>query len=125
MGGRGSWSRTASQMPNLKHAIIRRSKISDYLLNPKKSKGKQKFFSSLGYNMRNQARMQNDIRDAMKDAKVRISEPNKYGTVHIQANLEIGINKKGKVVSGWIIRKGSKTPELSTVRPYRKGKDDF
>ncbi len=125
MGGRGAWSRTASVMPNLNHAVIRRAKISDYLLNPKKSKGKQKFFASLGYNMRNQARMQKDIRDAMEDTKVRISEPNRYGRINIQANIEIGINKKSKVVAGWIIRKGSKYPELSTVRPYRGKRDDF
>lgn len=125
MGGRGTWSRTALAMPNLNRAIIRRAKVSDYLLNPKKSKGKQKFFKSLGYNMKNQARMQSDIRDAMKTAKVRISESNKYGTVHIQANIEIGISKKKKVVAGWIIPKGKKYPELSTVRPHRGKRDDF
>lgn len=125
MGGRGAWSRTAAHMPNLGRAKIKRSRISDYLLNPKKSKGKQEFFKSLGYNMKNQARMQSDIKKAMKNARVRISEPNKHGTVHIQANIEIGISKKGTVVAGWIIRKGEKYPELSTVGPHRGKKDDF
>lgn len=125
MGGRGAWSRTASVMPNLNQAMIRRAKISNYLLNPKKSKGKQKFFNSIGYNMKNQARLQKDIREAMKGARVRISEPNRYGRINIQANIEIGITKKSKVVVGWIVRKGSKHPELSTVRPYRGKRDDF
>ena len=64
-------------MPNRKRAIIRRSRVSDYLLNPKKSKGKQKFLAGLGYNMRNQARLQNDLRDGLENSRVRISEPNK------------------------------------------------
>lgn len=125
MGGRGTWSRTAARMPNMNKAIIRRSKISNYLLNPKKSADKQRFFADLGYNMRNQARLQKDIMEAMKDARVRISEPNRFGTVHYQANIEIGINKKSKVVVGWIVRKGSSEPELSTARPYRGKRDDF
>ncbi len=112
-------------MPNLNKAVIQRARVSDYLLNPKKSKGKQKFFASLGYNMKNQARFQSDIREAMKTARVRASEPNDYGRVHIQANIEIGINRRAKVVVGWVVDKGSTIPKLSTVRPYRGKRDDF
>lgn len=33
--------------------------------------------------------------------------------------------KKRTVVLGWILRKGSSSPELATARPYKGKKDDF
>lgn len=125
MGGRGAWSYISNEIVNRTRAVIRRSRVSDYLLNPKKSKGKDKFLRSLGYNMRNQARLQKDLRDGLKGNRARVSEPNAHGTVHIQVNMEIGLNKKAMVVTGWILKEGSKTPELSTVRPFKPRKDRF
>lgn len=87
--------------------------------------GKQKFFAMLGCITTIQARLQSDVREAMKTARVRVSEPNTHGTVHIQANIAIGLNEKKTVVCGWILRKGSKNPELSTMRPHKGTKDDF
>lgn len=124
MGGRGKWSYTRAHMIRYKYAVIARSRISNYLLNPSKSKGKEKFLRGLGYNMKNQKRLQEDLRKGLQENKARYSEPNKYGTVHIQVNMEIGVSKRSKVVTGWILRKGSNKPELSTVRPYKE-KDKF
>ena len=124
MGGRGAWSYVSREIVNRKKVIIRRSRISDYLLNPLKSKGKAEFLRKLGYNMKNQARLQRDLRDGLKANQARVSEPNKYGTVHIQVNMQIGIDRKASVVTGWIIRKGNSVPELSTVRPL-KSRDRF
>lgn len=125
MGGRGAWSGTSSRMRGYKRAIITRGRVSNYLLNPSKSRGKAAFLKSLGYNMRNQARLQSDIRDGLKKNRARYTEPNKFGRIHFQVNMTIGINKKAKVATGWFMDKGTAAPQLATIRPYRGKKDDF
>lgn len=54
-----------------------------------------------------------------------VSEANKYGRIHFQVNMEIGISKRVKVVTGWHIDKNSKEPVFDTLRPYRGTKDDY
>lgn len=112
-------------MRNFRHAVIARARASDYLLNPSKSKGKAGFLRALGYNMRNQSRLQSDIRDGLGSNRARHSEPNAYGRIHFQVNMELGIGKRAKVVTGWCMDRGDKAPKLLTVRPYRGKKDDF
>lgn len=125
MGGRGAWSGTASRLRNYRNAVIERRRVSDYLLNPAKSKGKAEFLRLLGYNMKNQARLQADIRDGLRDSKARYTEANKYGRIHFQVNMKIGLNKKAEVVTGWFMDKGDTAPKLASLRPYRGKKDDF
>ncbi len=125
MGGRGAWSGTTSRLRNYKRAVIVRSRVSDYLLNPFKSKGKSEFLKSLGYNMRNQARLQADIRNGLKQNKARYTEPNRFGRVHFQVNMVIGLNKEMRVATGWFMSKGDTAPQLASVRPYRGKRDDF
>lgn len=125
MGGRGAWSGTAARLLRYKEAVIRRDRISNYLLNPSKGSGKAEFLRGLGYNMRNQARLQADIRRGLGENRARRSEPNAYGRVHFQVNMEIGVSKRRKVVTGWFMDKGASVPELATMRPYKGKKDDF
>lgn len=125
MGGRGSWSRTTARMRNHRNAVIQRSRVSDYLLNPSKSGGKAEFLRSLGYNMRNQARLQEDIRKGLSENRARVSEPNRFGRVHFQVNMVIGVSRRARVVTGWYMNRGDRAPTLSTVRPYRGKRDDY
>lgn len=125
MGGRGAWSHTKSRIPDFSKAIIRRSKLSDYVLNPEKSKGKDKFLKTLGYSMKNHERLKEDLLQGLKDNPVRVSEPNKYGRIHYQVNMEIGISKKAKVATFWSEGKHDKVPKFATLRPYKPKKDDF
>ena len=110
MGGRGAWSYTTARMRNYRNAVIQRQRVSNYLLNPSKSRGKAELLRSLGYNMRNQAR---------------VSETNKYGRTYFQVNMTIGISRKEKVVTGWYMGKGDAAPILTTLRPYHGKKDDY
>lgn len=125
MGGRGAWSGVSSRMMGYRRAVIACGRVSNYLLNPSKSRGKAAFLKSLGYNMRNQARLQSDIRDGLKNNRARYTEPNKFGRIHFQVNMTIGIDKKAKVVTGWFMNKGDSVPRLSTIRPYHGKKDEF
>ncbi len=125
MGGRGAWSGTSARLRNYRRAVIARERVSDYLLNPTKSKGKSEFLRSLGYNMRNQAHLREDIRAALKVSRARYTEPNRLGRVHFQVNMTIGLDSKAKVVTGWFMNKGDAAPQLATMRPYRGKKDDY
>lgn len=125
MGGRGKWSYTSGRIVNYNKAVIRRNKISDYVLNPSKAKGKDKFLKSLGYSMKNHERLKKDLLQGSKNNPVRVSEPNKYGRIHYQVNMEIGIDKKAKVVTVWVKDKGDSAPRFETLRPYKGKKDDF
>lgn len=125
MGGRGAWSGVSFRLRNYRRAVIVRSRISDYLLNPLKSKGKSDFLKALGYNMKNQAHLQADIKNGLKSNKARYTEPNKFGRVRFQVNMVIGLNKKARVATGWFMNKGDAAPQLASLRPYRGKKDDF
>ena len=125
MGSRGVWSYTRSRMSDFNKAKIRRSKLSNYVLNPNKSKGKHKFLKSLGYSMKNHERLKKDLLQGLKENPVRVSEPNKYGRIYYQVNMEIGISKKSKVATFWAKGKHDKAPKFVTHRPYKPKKDDF
>lgn len=125
MGGRGAWSYTTARMRNYRNAVIQRQRVSNYLLNPSKSRGKAELLRSLGYNMRNQARLQDDIRNGLGRNRARVSETNKYGRTYFQVNMTIGISRKEKVVTGWYMGKGDAAPILTTLRPYHGKKDDY
>lgn len=125
MGGRGAWSYTQSRLPNIKSVTIRRSKLSDYLLNPKKSKGKAEFLKSLGYSMKNHERLKKDLLQGLKNNRVRVSEPNEYGRIHYQVNMKLGITKKAMVTTFWVKGKRDEAPRFETLRPYKGKKDDF
>lgn len=114
-----------SRMTNYKKAIIRRSTISDYLLNPSKSKGKSDFFNELGYNMKNQSRFQQDIRNGLKTNKAKKTFDNKHQRIYFQVNMEMGLNKKKMVKTYWHIDNNSNIPILGTVIPLNKKKDKF
>ena len=75
--------------------------------------------------MKNQARLQEDIRKGLKGNRARRSEPNAYGRVHFQVNMVIGISRRELVVTGWFMDKGDSAPTLATVRKYHGKKDDF
>ncbi len=119
------WSHTTARLRNYRRARIPRDKVSDYLLNPSKSKGKAEWLAGLGYNMRNHARLVSDIRKGLASNRARVSEPNKHGRVHFQVNMELGISRKEKVVTGWFMNKGDAVPTLTTIRPYHGVKDDY
>ena len=125
MGGRGAWSGTSARLRNYQRVKIPRAKISNYLLNPSKAKDKARFLKQLGYNMKNQARLQKDIREGLKNNRARYSEPNRFDRIHFQVNMELGIDKKAKVVVGFVMDKGDKAPRLETIRPYHGKRDDF
>ena len=75
--------------------------------------------------MKNNARLKGDLRRGLSENRALVSEPNKFGRVHFQVNMTIGITRKEKVVTGWFMNKGDRAPTLNTIRPYHGSKDDY
>lgn len=111
-------------MPNYRHAEILRNKLKNYLLNPSKSNGKTAFFNSLGYNMKNWKRFENDIRKGLKNNRAEMVIRNKYGhEVKVyNVNMELGINKRAIVLTSWQRDADSKIPRLITAYPAKEKK---
>lgn len=114
------YSYTASRMPRFKHAEIPRPKIRDYLVSPKNTEGKSAFFKSIGYTTRNADKLVRDIREGLRRNKALVTKRNKFGRVHIQVTMELGVTKRVKVTTGWCIEPGEKNPKLITAYPCRE-----
>jgi len=125
MGGRGAAFRTTSYTGNIKNAIIPSSKLKNYLLNPSKDPAKSRFFHSLGYNMSNYKRLRKDILQGLKQNKLLEFKPNRHGGVAFQVNMDLGISKKGRVVTGWMLDKNATSLKFITARPHRGKKDEY
>lgn len=110
--------KTKHRLPNYKKAIIEKPKLKNYLLNPNKSKGKEAFFNSLGYNMKNSDRMIVDIKSELGNNKARETRRNEYG-IFYAVDVNIGINRKTRVTTIWNVSKSSKSPNFITAYPKR------
>lgn len=126
MGGRGASSGVSRdkygnpkhRLLNYKKAIIEKPKLKNYLLNPNKSKGKEAFFNSLGYNMKNSDRMIVDIKSELSNNKARKTRQNEYGAFYA-VDVNIGIDRKAKVTTIWNVNKSTKSPKFVTAYPKR------
>lgn len=123
MGGRGSKSGVINRLPNYKNAVIPRDKLKNYLLNPNKDPGKSAFFNSLGYNLANYKRLESDIRKELEKNPAIQYAPNRYGHRAYSVYMNLGINKKESVLTGWQIDSGDNRPRLITAhKNEKKGK---
>lgn len=106
-------------MPNYKNAVIARNKLKNYLLNPSKSPSKAKFFNGLGYNMKNFKRFESDIRKGLEGNRAVETIKNKYGheVKAYSVKMELGIDKRAMVLTGWQTDQGSKKPRFITAYP--------
>ena len=122
MGGRGASSgvKNNHRLPNYKNAIIARNKLKNYLLNPKKSDGKNVFFNSIGYNMKKYKWMERDLRSGIANNKP-YEITNRYGNTAraYNVNMPLGVNKKVIVVTGWRYDENSKKPRFITAYPAK------
>ncbi|HEO7923651.1 TPA: hypothetical protein VBN08_001210 [Streptococcus agalactiae] len=125
MGGRGQKFFLKGKGKNIsKDALIKRNKLKNYLLNPTKSNGKSAIFTDLGYNMSNWKRLEKDIRSgllqAAKDDTLKLNRVNKKGEGIYNAEMSLGIGKKRKMVTGWIVKDTSGVLNFVTAFPSRK-----
>lgn len=113
----------ANRLPNYAKAIFPKDKGGNYLLNPSKEPNKSALFKGLGYNMKNADRFEADIRQGLAKNKATLFAPNQHGTP-AQVVMDLGINKTEKILTAWIIPKGSNTPSFVTAYKARVKEDD-
>lgn len=115
--------RTAvNRLPNHAKAVFPKNKFKNYLLNPTKEPNKSRVFSKIGYNMKNAERLEADIRKGLKENKATVFAPNKYGTP-VQVEMVLGIDKQRKIVTAWMINKGTNIPRFVTAYPAEEVKE--
>lgn len=101
MGGRGASSSKTIKI-NYKKAVIPKGKTGNYLLNPSNTnnQGKSKLFNSIGYNMKNKSRLEEDLLKGLKDNKAKMQREYNGNKVY-QVDMLLGINKKIKFKTIW------------------------
>lgn len=119
MGGRGASSGFISKVPNAERATIADSKITKYLLAPDKKHYAE--FVSVGYTKDNPERLKRDLLNGLSENSAKVYDANSYGNVSFEVDMMLGVTRKAKFRTGWIIEKGKTNPRFVTA--HRIGVD--
>ncbi|HHZ19814.1 MAG TPA: hypothetical protein GX391_04765 [Firmicutes bacterium] len=94
-------------------------KLTEYALNPDHPIGQNKakvFKSALGYNKSNANLLIKQIYDKLPQSEAIVGKLDQYGQRYTMDMLITGVNGNTAIVrTGWIIKPGSDTPELTTL----------
>ena len=120
MGGRGKAYTVINKLPNYSRAVFPRNKFKNYILNPSKDKDKAEFFSSIGYNMKNYERLQQEIQRKLKTNKALQYTTDEKGNTAYQVNMKLGLTDRRMVTTAWIIRKGETVPQFVSAYSNKK-----
>ena len=106
-------------LPNLENARINPKKLTEYALNPEHPVGGNKakvFESTLGYNKSNADDLMNEVYNKLYESDATLGKLDEYGQRYTVDMNITGPNGSSKIVrTGWIIKKGSKIPDLTTI----------
>ncbi|WP_374755656.1 DUF6883 domain-containing protein [Dyadobacter jiangsuensis] len=114
-----------SKLPNCSEAVISRSKIEHYLLNPAHCEGKSKamFFSKFGYSLANSSDFHESLRAlACESLIIHIEERPPFGTrITTEGTLHTPDLRNPRVRIGWFFDRDDpkNIPRLITVIPVR------
>ena len=108
------------KLPNRENALIERSKLCGYLLNPNHPQGRHKaaFFARLGYTIDRWELLEADLRQYHLDLDVYAEKASQYGAkyeIHGPITGPNGVS--GDCVTVWIVETGSRIPRLVTAYP--------
>ena len=111
--------RAKNIIPNVGNASIDSRKLTDYALNPEHPVGGNKakvFESALGYNKSNAEEFMQQIYEKLPGGRATLGKLDEFGqryTVDISITGPNG--NTVEVRTGWIIKKASDTPALTTI----------
>jgi hypothetical protein len=107
-------------LPNYQRAIIPRSKLEDYALNPAHKEGKHKarlFKSILGFEKADWQKLEKIILDELPYYEAILTREDKWGKYYSVSLLIVGsTGKKAIVQTIWIIETGKDYPSFVTPR---------
>src|SRR5437879_3514399 len=111
-------------LPNYQNAVIPRSKIEDYALNPAHSDGQHKarlFKSILGFERSDHERLAKTILDALPYYEAEDLGEGPYGKKFLVTLTIVGPNGQQAIVETiWIFRRETDFPSFVTPRVIRK-----
>ena len=111
-------------LPNYKMAVIPRSKLLDYALNPASTDGRHKarlFKSILGYERSDWEALAKAILDALPYHEAWPAGEGPWGKKYLVALTIVGLNgKTGIVETIWIVRAETNYPSFVTPRLIRE-----
>lgn len=113
----------AMKLPNRKNAVIRREKLTGYLLSltHEEGKSKAKFFRGIGFNETNIEKLEQTLLTIGKSNDVRKVDDAKSEYVIkyiIDGVIESPNGKQYKTRTVWRIKIGNKIPGFVTAYPY-------
>ena len=111
-------------LPNYQKAVIPRSKIEDYALNPAAKEGRHKarlFKSILGFEKSDWQKLEKVILDELPYHEAVLSGEGQYGKKYLVSLPVIGLNGNIAIVETvWIIRPETDYPSFVTPRSIRE-----
>lgn len=111
-------------LPNYQKAVIPRSKLEAYALNPAHNEGQHKarlFKSILGFEQADWQRLEKLILNELPYNEARLSGEGQYGKKYLVALLIVGVNGNTAIVETvWIIRPETDYPSFVTPRRIRE-----
>ena len=108
----------SQELPFADKARIDESKITDYLLNPAKSRGKAGFFLRFGYSIENWRAMARALADHGRNGTVAAIVESEHGTRYsVDGPLETPSGRRPVVRTVWIVEQGAEYPRLITAHP--------
>jgi hypothetical protein len=113
------------RLPNADRAIIDRTKVVEYLLNPHHpdNGGKAQFFESLGFNVGTAEALIESLRSVAQTGEVVGQSESIHGRKYLADGVlpsYAGGTGPGFVRTVWIIDQGADAPRLVTAYPGRK-----
>jgi hypothetical protein len=120
----GARSVHPNALPNYQKAVIPRSKLEDYALNPASNDGRHKarlFKSILGFERVDWQKLEKAILDELPYYEALVSGEGKYGKKYLVSLTITGLNGKvGIIETVWIIRPETDFPSFVTPRTIRE-----
>lgn len=108
------------RVPFAENAEVDVRKLAGYVLNPGHANGKHKailWSSALGVTADDADKLSDALLDAVKSNEATIGKFDLYGQRYTVDFLLDWRGKSAIIRTGWIIRRGSKTPRLTTAFP--------
>ncbi len=111
-------------LPNYQKAVIPRSKLEDYALNPASTEGRHKarlFKSILGFEKSDWEKLAKIILDELPYSEALPAGEGQWGKKYLVALLIVGINGNAAIVETiWIIKPETDYPSFVTPRTIRE-----
>ena len=107
-----------SGLPFANKAHIDESKVTDYLLNPAKSRGKAGFFLRFGFTPENWQTMARALADHGRSGRGFAIVESEHGSRYsVDGPLDTPSGRQPAVRTVWIVEHGAERPRLVTAHP--------